>query len=364
MSANPLPPEESMPQLRKDPIIGRWVIVAMGRRYRPDHFVDARATPAKRPFCPFCEGNEDKTPREVLSYREAGTYPDTPGWWLRVVPNKFPALRVEGDLDRQGEGMYDLMNGIGAHDVIIETPSHDLTMADYTDHQIQEVIWAYRDRMMELRKDSRFRYLLIFKNHGSEAGASLEHSHSQLIAIPIIPKRVMEEISGARHYFEDRSERCIYCDIVKHEIKVGVRVVLENAGFVAIAPFASRFPFETWILPKTHEAHFENLRKSHVQHLGAILKGVLSRIKRLLNDPPFNYLIHTAPCKQPDLPYFHWHIEIIPKLTRVAGFEWGTGFYINPTPPEEAARYLSEEYPEEKSDDKIVAIGSGGDASP
>jgi len=361
MSNTQVPPEEPIPQLRKDPVIGRWVIVATGRRHRPNHFAESRTTPTKRPFCPFCIGNEDKTPKEVLSYREAGTTTNSPGWWLRVVPNKFPVLRVEGDLDRRGDGMYDLMNGIGAHDVIIETPEHDLTMADYEPRQIQEVIWAYRDRMIELKKDARFRYLLIFKNHGSEAGASLEHPHSQLIAVPIVPKRVQEEINGSRHYFEDRSERCIFCDIVRHEIRTGTRVVEENSQFVAIAPFASRFPFETWILPKSHEPHFENLRKAEVQELALIMKGVLSRIKQLLNDPPFNYMIHTTPCNLGEVPYYHWHIEVIPKLTKVAGFEWGTGFYINPTPPEEAARYLTEEYrggEAQPGSDKVIAMGS------
>jgi len=345
------------PQLRKDPVIGRWVIVAAERAKRPTDFAHEPPRSATS-FCPFCPGNEDKTPKEVLCYREAGTMPNTPGWWLRVVPNKFPVLRIEGELDRQGEGMYDLMNGIGAHDVIIETPHHDRSMADYGPKEVEEVLWAYRDRVMALKRDNRFRYILVFKNHGKEAGASLEHPHSQLIAIPIVPKRVAEEIEGAYRYYQYRSERCVFCDMIQHEIRAGARIVTENSTFVAFTPFASRFPFETWIMPKRHEAHFDDIRKNDIGDLSLILRSVLWRIKHVLNDPPYNYLIHTTPCNEQELPHFHWHIEIIPKLTRVAGFEWGTGFYINPTPPEEAARYLSEADEEEEAKPAAAAGGS------
>lgn len=341
--------ERQPSQLRKDPIIGRWVIIAADRAKRPDHFALPREK-SKASFCPFCPGKEDRTPPEVLVFRPDGTLPNTPGWWLRVVPNRFPVLRVEGNLDRKGEGLYDMMNGIGAHDVVIETPDHDLSMADYQLKQVEEVVWSYKYRVDDLKRDIRFRYLLVFKNHGAEAGASIEHSHSQVIGIPIVPKRVMEEITGARQYYDYRSERCVFCDIISHEIGQRIRVVAENSGFIALAPYASRFPFETWILPREHQSHFESIGQNGVRNLAQMLKRVLWKIKTVLDDPPYNFVIHTAPCNSEPLVHYHWHIEIMPKLTRVAGFEWGTGFYINPVSPEEAAKFLAEKEPDREEE--------------
>ncbi len=330
-----------MPELRRDPVIGRWVIISTERGKRPSDFGSSKEGEKEGKFCPFCVGNEDKTPPEILSYREPGTEVNKSGWWVRVVPNKFPALQIEGALNRRGEGMYDRMNGIGAHEVIIETPDHDKTIATLDDKKVEDVIWAYRDRILDLKKDARFEYILIFKNHGAAAGASLYHSHSQLIATPVVPKRVKEEVNGGRNYY-DYKERCVFCDMVKQELSSDIRVISENEDFIAISPFASRFPFEMWVLPKKHDSAFENIQKHEVVLLSRILKDVLKRINVVLNDPPFNYIIHTAPINTSNLPYYHWHIEIIPKLIKVAGFEWGTGFYINPTPPEEATKYLRE----------------------
>ncbi|MFC1683337.1 galactose-1-phosphate uridylyltransferase [Candidatus Zixiibacteriota bacterium] len=328
-----------MPELRKDPVIGRWVIIATERSKRPDDFGTLEEQPQSANTCPFCTGNEDKTPPEILAYREPSTSPDEPGWRLRVVSNKFPALRIEGQLDRRAEGMFDKMQGVGAHEVIIESPDHEKRLEDLEQKAIEDILWAYRDRVLDLKKDPRFQYILIFKNQGRAAGASLSHSHSQLIATPIVPKRVMEELEGASEYYEYK-ERCVFCDIVTQELKDRVRVIGENKDFVAIAPFASRFPFETWIIPKTHEAHFEKSTKPEFSRLAGLLKDTIGRIKEVLHEPPYNYVIHTAPIANDYTKEYHWHIEIMPKLTRVAGFEWGTGFYINPTPPEEAVSYL------------------------
>ncbi|GMR04205.1 MAG: galactose-1-phosphate uridylyltransferase [Thermodesulfobacteriota bacterium] len=329
-----------MPELRKDPILGRWVIISTERGKRPSEFETSRPAP-KTGFCPFCPGNEKKTPSEILAYRENGTAPDTPGWRVRVVPNKYPALRVEGNLDRVGEGVFDKMNGIGAHEVIIETPNHEETLSTIQTKQFEEVLWAYRDRIVDLKKDTRLRYILIFKNHGEAAGATLDHSHSQLIALPIIPKRVGEEIDGALEYFNFK-ERCIFCDIIRQEIMQGIRVVSENQDFIAVAPYAPKSPFEIWLLPKTHGSSFENCLKSHYENLALIFSEVLKRMDKVLSDPPYNFILHTAPIKNGVEQYYHWHFEIMPKLARVAGFEWGSGFYINPTPPEEAAKFLRE----------------------
>ena len=329
-----------MPELRKDPIHGRWVIIATERGRRPSDFVIEEQRPAGG-FCPLCQGNEDKTPPEVLAFRGNGTRPNTPGWSLRVVPNKFPALRIEGALDREGEGMYDKMNGIGAHEVVVETPLHQETLATLPVKGVEEVLWAYRQRIIDLRGDKRLRYVLVFKNHGVAAGASLEHSHSQLIALPIIPRRVGEEIEGAKNYFEFK-DRCVFCDIIRQELQQRSRVIVENRGFLAIAAFASRFPFETWILPKKHHSHFEDMESFEYEQAAQILSDTLQRMNRVLGKPPYNFIIHTSSFSDTDKEYYHWHFEIMPKLTKVAGFEWGTGFYINPTPPEEAANYLRE----------------------
>ncbi len=329
-----------MPELRKDPIYGRWVIISTERSRRPSDFAPEERRPIGG-FCPLCEGNEDRTPPEVLAFRDNGTPPNSPGWFLRVVPNKFPALRIEGELDREGEGIYDKMNGIGAHEVVIETPQHSETLSTLPLRGVEKVLWAYRERIVDLRRDQRLRHVLVFKNYGSAAGASLEHSHSQIIALPIVPTRVREEIEGSKNYFLYK-DRCVYCDIIRQELRQRRRVIAENSGFVSIAPFASRFPFETWILPKIHQPSYEQMEALLYGPAAEILSDTLRRMRQVLDDPPYNYIIHTSSYPEQDRDYYHWHIEIMPKLTKVAGFEWGTGFYINPTPPEEAAEYLRE----------------------
>jgi UDPglucose--hexose-1-phosphate uridylyltransferase len=323
-----------MPELRKDPIVGRWVIIATERARRPQEYSPDKARPRSGTICPFCPGHEDKTPREVLVYHGADG-----AWNVRVVPNKYPALMIEGGLDRAGEGLYDKMNGVGAHEVVIETPRHDADFADLRESDVESVLWAYRDRIVDLKRDTRFRYVMVFKNHGAAAGASLDHSHSQLIALPVVPVNVAEEMAGARQYF-DFKERCIFCDIVRQEIADGRRVIYENAGFVAVAPYAPKFPFETWILPKAHASHFEDAQRVQFGQLANVLRTTLRKLNAALDSPPFNFIVHTAPFNEREVPHYHWHLEIMPTLSKVAGFEWGSGFYINPTPPEDAAAFL------------------------
>jgi len=330
-----------LPELRKDPVTGRWVIISTDRARRPNDFVHEMEPKRSGKFCPFCYGNESKTPPEILAYRSNGTAPNTPGWTVRVVPNKFPALGIEGDLGRQGEGLFDKMNGIGAHEVIIESPDHDATLGQLEEKRIEDVLWAFRDRILDLKKDRRFRYILIFKNQGEAAGASLEHSHCQLIALPIVPKRVREEVDGSKQYYTLK-ERCIYCDMIRQELDSKVRVVDQNNDFVILEPYAPRFPFETWILPKAHESAFEDSPSHSYENLSKSLKVLLSRVDKVLDSPAYNLVIHTAPLMETNTEHYHWHFEMMPRLTRIAGFEWGTGFYINPTPPEEAAQFLRE----------------------
>lgn len=338
-----------MPQLRKDPIIGRWVIIATERAKRPDQFSgQAQEAPPDKP-CPFCEGNESQTPSEIYAIRPNHTQKNAPGWELRVVPSIAPFLMIEGGLDRRGKGLYDLMNGVGAHEIVIETNQHIADMADLSEEQVSKVITCYIDRITDLEKDKRFKYVLIFKNHGWIAGGGrVKHSRSQLIATPVNPKRVKEELVGARQYY-DYHERCVFCDLIKQELESKDRLVLDIDGFIAISPFAARFPFEIWILPKKHSSDFINLGMQERLELGRVMKKVLMKLKKGLNDPPYNYLLHTAPFRRQKIGYwrsidndYHWHIEIMPRLTRVAGFEWGTGFYICPLPPEDAAKFLRE----------------------
>jgi UDPglucose--hexose-1-phosphate uridylyltransferase len=329
-----------VPELRKDPVTGRWVIIAVERGKRPSDFGRAKDTRRGAP-CPFCAGEESKTPPEIFAFRNNGSPANSPDWNLRVVPNKYPALCIEGDLDKKGIGIFDRMNGIGAHEVIVETPDHDKAFADFTDEEAQMVVWAYRERMTDLKNDPRFRYTLIFRNWGEPAGASLEHAHSQLICVPATPKRVMEEIRGAQRHFEFR-ERCVYCDIIDQELADGERVVCENDAFVCLTPFASVFPFEMWILPKKHHTAFMHIGDEQLRAFARILRNCLKKLTNALDDPPFNYVIHTAPYGQEALEYYHWHLELMPRLIKHAGFEWGTGFYINPTPPETAAQHLRE----------------------
>ena len=329
-----------LPELRKDPITGRWVIIATDRAKRPSDFIRLPAALPTAAVCPFDYGNEHKTPPEVLAYRNAGDR-DTPGWRVRVVPNKFPALGIEGDLNRQGEGMYDKMNGIGAHEVIIEGPDHTKTMGEMTEKQIEEVLWAYKERINDLKKDSRFRYILLFKNHGAAAGSTMDHPHSQLIALPIIPKRIKEEVDASKLFYELK-ERCIFCDIIRQESAAGVRLINETDRFTVLAPYAPRFPFETWVLPKRHASHFEDADAPTLANLAWILRTTIRKLEKVLEHPAYNYIVHTAPAQDGPLAHYHWHMEIIPRLTKVAGFEWATGFYINPTPPEESAKFMRE----------------------
>jgi UDPglucose--hexose-1-phosphate uridylyltransferase len=328
-----------MPELRKDPISERWVIIASDRVRHPGDFMrDSVPNMRSDRICPFCPGHEGKTPPELLAYRN-GSQPNEPGWSLRVVPNKFPVLRVEGDLDREGDGLFDRMDGVGAHEMVIETSDHALSMTELSESSIEQVLWAFRERVCDLRNDPRLRYVMLFKNYGEAAGSQLEHTHSQLIALPVVPKRVQEELEVARRYY-DFKERCIFCDLIRQETKAGIRVVTETDQFVVVEPYAPRFPFETWILPRSHQSHFEDASGSSLNNLAWVLKNTLRKLERVLERPPYNLLIHTAPLREAASAHYHWHIEIIPKLTRVAGFEWGTGFYINPTPPEESARFL------------------------
>lgn len=339
-----------MPELRRDPVIGRWVIISTERAKRPSDFnIEHGEEPEME--CPFCEGNEKNTPIEIFAIRKPGTKKDTPGWDVRVVPSIAPKFKIEGELERRGIGMYDVMNNIGAHEVIIESPRHVTDIYQLSEPEIQDVINTSIYRISELEKDIRFKYCLLFKNHGLKAGGSIKTKHlrSQIIATPVTPTRIKEELRGSRIYFEYK-ERCIFCDIIRQETETGARIIMETKTMAAIAPFASRFPFEIWIIPKVHRADFMNIQADEIKDLANVLKTIFAKLSKALNDPPYNYMLHTAPFRRANRPGYwhtieedyHWHIEVMPRITQVAGFEWGSGFYINPTSPEEAAKYLRE----------------------
>jgi len=332
-----------MPELRKDPVLGRWIIIAKERSKRPTDFI-IEESKSKGGFCPLCPGNEKTTPSEVLVYgRGLENQPNSPGWLVRVVPNKYPALIIEGDLDKEGEGLYDRMNGIGAHEVVIESPNHEGSFAYLPPENAALVLRAFRDRIKDLAKDKRFRYVMVFKNHGRSAGASLEHTHSQLIALPILPRMVTSELEGSLSYYNYK-DRCIYCDIIRQEIRQEIRLVCENDQFVTITPFAPRSPFEMWILPKRHNSSYSDQDDYSLNSLTRIFLESIRRLDACIPGIPYNFVLHTQPLRSEPLEYYHWHFEIVPKLTNIAGFEWGSGFYINSMPPEDTCKYLREAF--------------------
>ncbi|MFA6449371.1 MAG: galactose-1-phosphate uridylyltransferase [bacterium] len=327
-----------MSELRRDPVLGRWVIISTERGKRPTDFLPAEPHKSSG-FCAFCPGNENMTPPEIAAVRERVSLPDTPGWRVRVVSNKYPVLTIEGDLNKRAYGMYDIMNGVGAHEVFIETPDHEQTISTLSDQNLTDLIWMYRERMIDLEKDERFKYILIFRNSGQAGGASLSHPHSQLIATPTVPKRISEELAGSLSYL-DFKDRCVFCDMIDEERAFKKRVVEENEDFISFCPFAARFPFEMWLLPKKHSEKFSELKNHMIPTFASCFQRSIRRLDNALGHPPYNYIIHTTPCNTNKTHHYHWHMEIIPRLTQIAGFEWGTGFYINPMSPEMSAETM------------------------
>jgi len=323
-----------MPEIRKDPVFGRWVIIASERGLRPNEF--RAGGPDGAYTCPFCPGHENETPPSIYTL-PAG---DGGNWRLRVVLNKYPALAARGSDANVPDGMYDRMDGIGSHEVVIETPFHDRQFEEMSVREIADVFKTFILRVREMKKDPRIKYTMIFKNFGRNAGASLSHPHSQIIAMPIAPIRVAQEIDGAAAYMR-RTGRCVFCDILRQEARHGKRVVGGNGDFLAVTPYASRFSFETWILPKKHESHFESMKPGSIRNLAVIVKSCMGKLRASMENFSYNLIVHTMPVQDPPAAHYHWHIEIMPKLSQAAGFEWGTGFYINTVSPEDAAKMMN-----------------------
>ena len=332
-----------MPQLRQNPATKEWVIIATERSKRPEEFraPEEKETQGNLKDCPFCAGNESMTPEELFAFRTYGTKPGTPGWWIRVTPNKYPALIPAGNVKRmQFEEFFRYMDGVGSHEIVIESPEHGNSMATMDQKQIEEIFLAYKERYSALKKDPRYEMILIFKNHGREAGTSISHPHSQIVATPITPNHIRHYVEEAMRYFDDNGE-CVYCDILKKELSKE-RLILETDNFAAFVPFAARSPFEIWVLPKKHYSNYERISAMDTKELGFVMRQTLGKLYKGLKDPAYNFMILSAPCHEEDLEYFHWHIQIVPRVASVAGFEMGSGIYINTVIPEEAAKFLKE----------------------
>lgn len=327
-------------ELRKDPVTRRWVIISSERSKRPNNYHYDEAI--NDIFCPFDYGNENSTPEEIFSIRKDSTQKNKSGWNLRVVPNKFPALTTEQNFLKSGHGMYDKTSAYGYHEVIIETPEHNTSFALMKKEQISLVIKGYIERYNEIKKDKSIKYIQIFKNSGKRAGASLVHPHSQLIATPIVPYTIYEELKGAEEYFKFK-DRCVFCDMIHQEIFEKSRIIMKTKNFICFAPYASRFPYELMILPIEHNEDFGSLKgkDSEIDEISEIFSHVFRKFRDILGNPSYNLVLHTAPFVNNVSDYYHWHFEIIPRTTNIAGFEWGTGFYINTVPPEQTALDLN-----------------------
>ena len=330
-----------MPEIRQDITTEEWVIMNEERAKRPHDFVsskDKKEEPLAHfsESCPFCPGNEARTPEEVFSLWNK----KTGKWQVRVFENRYPALFPRGNIGRRKEGeLFVSMDGLGVHEVVVETPLHNKVMARMEDYEVEEVIRAYKERYTSLINLPFVHFVLIFKNHGATAGTSLEHPHSQIIATPLVPRSVRMKCEVATHYHDDTG-RCLYLDIINEEVSIAKRVILQTDNFVTLHPFASHSPFETWIMPKRNEASFGNITDEEISELATVLRKTLFQLYKGLNNPDFNFIINSVPKGDEENGYYLWHLQVIPRLTNRAGFEIGSGIHINTVIPEETASFL------------------------
>jgi len=326
-----------MPEIRQNPITKQWVIIATERAKRPHELVrktgDAKPIPSYVEQCPFCPGNERLTPPESLELMQHGK------WQVRAVPNRFAALARDGDVTRNLNGLKVTVNGIGHHEVIVETPDHSKTTALLTVSEVELILGSYKQLYLNIAKDTRVEHITIFKNHGLAAGTSLEHPHSQLIATPIIPPDIRRRMEEALRFYDVHGQ-CIFCKVLADELAEEVRLVHQTEHFVSFIPFAALTPFSLWVFPRRHMASFPETKSEELRDLARMLRLILAKLYHGLGNPDFNYIVRTAPCENRYLRYYHWYITIVPRLTRTAGFELGSGMYINPTIPETNAEFL------------------------
>ena len=327
-----------MSELRRDPVTGQWVVIAPERTRRPQDFQPQPVGAIDDDMCPFCEGQEAVAGRELLAWRAAGSPPNGRRWQVRVVPNRDPALRVERAAGEASDPLFQSLGGLGAHEVVIESPEHRATFATMTPEAVGRVLWAWRERIRDLRRDTRLTTFVVVKNVGAAAGATLDHAHSQLLALPVVPEHLRSELTGAQAHYA-QTKRCVFCDVMAEEVTRGRRVISADDQSVAFAPFASRVPFETWVVPLEHHAVFEEASDATLTAVGARLQDVVRRLDVTLVSPPHTILLHTAPVGE-DRAVYHWHLEVIPRLVPVSGLAWDGGVYVNAVPPEEAAEVL------------------------
>jgi len=326
-----------MPEIRSNPVTGDWVIIATERARRPEEFTQKahRAPlPPYAPECPFCPGNEDKTPKEQFRVPS----PDG-GWLVRSVPNRFAALTPEGNVERHVHGFRSFLDGVGLHEVIVETPAHNLTTALLPVAHVERILEAYRHRLRAFYEDRRIEHVIVFKNYGEAAGTSLTHPHSQIVGMPVLPNQLRARLEEAVRHWGNAGE-CLYCRTLHEELEDGTRVVAENDSFAAFVPYAALSPFHIWFFPKQHGACFGDATDAQLADLAAVLREVLARLHAGLQDPDYNYVIRSLSPQEGSVRYFHWYISLIPRVTKSAGFELGTGMFINTALPERSAEYL------------------------
>lgn len=326
-----------MLEIRQNIATREWVIVSSERAKRPEDFAqERRGARGPRPGyvadCPFCPGNEEM---ELERLR----MPAQGDWHLRVVQNKYPALREQGERERRSDGINYAISGVGYHEVVIESPLHNTCPALETVDEIERTLTAFRLRSEVIRADSRIEQIVYFKNHGPDAGTSLAHPHTQLLALPMVPYSIRSRVDAARRYFDDHG-LCVLCRMREHEERERVRIIWESEHFTAFIPYAAYSPFHLWIVPRRHQAGFMDATAVEVRDLSEVLRAVLRKIYFGLHDPDYNYIIRTAPECEQRLGYLHWYVSIVPRVTRTAGFEMGSGMFINTTPPEESAQFL------------------------
>jgi UDPglucose--hexose-1-phosphate uridylyltransferase len=328
-----------MPELRQNVATKEWVIIATERAKRPDNFIEVDTLPTidREPGhdsdCPFCPGNEEPE-------REIERQPETGPWQIRVVRNKYPALTQNGKLPvRTFDGVHRYIAGVGHHEVVVEHPQHNTSWALMTYAEIKQLLLTYHHRGWQIRKNTHMEQMIYFKNHGPRSGASLKHPLSQIIAMPVVPNYIRHRMEEARRYSDDHGQ-CVYCMMAQDEFDRGERTICANEHFVAFVLYAALSPFHLWIMPREHSVSFLYSQPDQIESLAEILHNVLRRLYYGLNDPSYNLIIHSAPLKEISNNYLHWYVSIIPRVSRTAGFELGSGMFINPALPEASAEYL------------------------
>ena len=325
--------------IRKRLLVDEWVVIAPQRADRPRQ-LEVGHSACGDDFCPFCPENAEVTPPTIQSW-DSPAFAGEP-WAIRSIPNKFPALRIEDNFDDtspDGAPFYQSHGGLGAHEVIIEAPRHLIGWQELGAEHLGCILGAWQERMADLRQDRRLHCAIVFKNHGARAGATLAHIHSQLIALPILPSRLQRELDGARTYFKEHNS-CTICDMLDYERQNGERIVLENDQAVAVAPYGSRTAFEIWIMPRDHSGDFLSAGPELLAGVAKLVDQILPLWHKAIGDVAYNFVLHCLPFDLADEPYYHWHLELIPRTGQIAGFEWGSDIFINATPSEVAAHHL------------------------